>query len=198
MRKLINKIFSRITKYLSNIYIPLNRLYCSIHGVTVGKGFKVKGLLFIRNNGFIQIGDKVRINSAGWANPIGCGDRTYIQVFIGGKLTIGNGCAISNCAFTVANEIMIEDNVMIGAGCKLYDTDFHPINPNERINGWKQNICCKPIRIKEGAFIGANAIVLKGVTIGENAVIGAGSIVTKNVPDNEIWAGNPAKRIGTI
>ena len=152
MRKLINKIFSRIMKCLSNIYIPLNRLYCFIHGVRMGKGFKVKGLLFIRNNGCIQIGDKVRINSAGWANPIGCGDRTYIQVFSGGKFMIGNGCAISNCAFTVANEIKIEDNVMIGAGCKLYDTDFHPIDPYERINGINERISNRPILIKKGVY----------------------------------------------
>ena len=50
-----------------------------------------------------------------------------------------------------------------------------------------------PILIKEGAFIGAHAIILKGVTIGRHSVIGAGAVVTKNVPDNEVWAGNPAK-----
>ena len=38
-------------------------------------------------------------------------------------------------------------------------------------------------------------MILKGVTIGARAVIGAGSVVTKDVPDGEIWAGNPAKRI---
>ncbi|WP_449400358.1 acyltransferase [Chryseobacterium wanjuense] len=31
------------------------------------------------------------------------------------------------------------------------------------------------------------------MTIGENALVGAGSVVTKNVPENEIWVGNPAK-----
>ena len=46
--------------------------------------------------------------------------------------------------------------------------------------------------IKDHAFIGAHAIILKGVTIGEGSVIGAGSVVTKSVPDGEIWAGNPA------
>ena len=57
----------------------------------------------------------------------------------------------------------------------------------------------KPVLIRQGAFIGAHSIILKGVTIGRHSVIGAGSVVTHDVPDNEIWAGNPAvfvKRIG--
>jgi len=33
------------------------------------------------------------------------------------------------------------------------------------------------------------------VTIGERTIVGAGSIVTKNIPDDEVWAGNPAKFI---
>lgn len=36
---------------------------------------------------------------------------------------------------------------------------------------------------------------MKRVTIGENAVVAAGSVVTKDIPDNEVWGGNPAKFI---
>ena len=46
------------------------------------------------------------------------------------------------------------------------------------------------------AFVGANAVVLPGVTVGEGAVVGAGAVVTKDVPPWEIWAGNPARKIG--
>ena len=59
------------------------------------------------------------------------------------------------------------------------------------ING-DTEVKTKPVLIKEGAFIGAHAIILKGVTIGKRSVIGAGAVVTKDVPDNQIWAGNPA------
>lgn len=44
----------------------------------------------------------------------------------------------------------------------------------------------KPVVIKDGAFIGAGSMILKGVTIGEGAIVGAGSVVTKNIPDYEI------------
>ena len=49
--------------------------------------------------------------------------------------------------------------------------------------------------IKENAYLGMNTLVVKPVTIGKNAIVGAGSIVTKDIPDNEVWAGNPARFI---
>lgn len=51
------------------------------------------------------------------------------------------------------------------------------------------------MRIRKGAFVGTKTIICNAVTIGEGAIVGAGSIVTKNIPDNEVWAGNPARFI---
>ena len=56
----------------------------------------------------------------------------------------------------------------------------------------------KPIVIKNNVYIGFNVTILPGVTIGNNVVIGANSVVTKNVPDNCVYAGNPAKFIKNI
>lgn len=52
--------------------------------------------------------------------------------------------------------------------------------------------------INDNVFIGAHSIILKGVTVGRNSIIGAGSVVARNIPENEIWAGNPAKKIKDI
>lgn len=43
-----------------------------------------------------------------------------------------------------------------------------------------------------------NTIILKGVTIGNNVIIGAGSLVNHDIPDNSVYAGNPAKFITTV
>ncbi|EFS19770.1 acyltransferase [Staphylococcus hominis] len=51
------------------------------------------------------------------------------------------------------------------------------------------------IKIGNNVFIGTNSIILPNVSIGNNVVIGAGSIVTKNIPDNCVYAGNPARFI---
>lgn len=54
------------------------------------------------------------------------------------------------------------------------------------------------IKIGNNVFIGQNVMILKGVTIGNNVVIGANSLVNKDIPDNCVYAGNPAKYITSI
>lgn len=56
----------------------------------------------------------------------------------------------------------------------------------------------KPVKIGSNCFIGQRAFILPGITIGDNVIVGAGSVVTKDIPSNEVWAGNPARCIGTI
>ena len=58
------------------------------------------------------------------------------------------------------------------------------------------------VRFKKGVvelcdvcFIGANTVICNAVRIGKNSIVGAGSVVTKEIPDNEIWGGNPARFI---
>ena len=61
-----------------------------------------------------------------------------------------------------------------------------------------KNTIRKEVFIGDNVFIGAHSTILKGVKIGKNSIIGACSVVTKSVPDNEIWAGNPAKFVRFI
>lgn len=193
-------MIKRILRFL--FYLPSNfsnRIRYALKGVSVGKSHETKGGLCIKNKGTITIGDRVRINSKGSANPIGGGEKTYFQVLSGGKLVIGNDVRISNSAITARESVTIGDYVRIGAGVKIYDTDFHSLNPFERTAKPEIiNVATKPIVIEDYAFIGAGSYILKGVTIGKYSVIGAGSVVTKDVPQGEIWGGNPAKKIGTV
>ena len=182
-------------------YFPwtsINRINYYFHNVKIGKKHETEGLIYIRNKGMILMGDNIRINSSGNANPIGCGTKTYFQVLPGGKIVIGNNVRMSNCAITSGKLVQIGDNVRIGAGVKIYDTDFHSLVPSERLSSPEGAAKSKEIHIGDNAFIGAGSYILKGVRIGEAAVVGAGSVVTKCVPAYEIWAGNPARKVGTI
>lgn len=64
------------------------------------------------------------------------------------------------------------------------------------VNDPKFSAIEKKVTIGDYVFIGPRAIILPDVNIGTGAIIAAGAVVTKNVPDYEIWAGVPARKIG--
>lgn len=104
---------------------------------------------------------------------------------------------MSNSYFVCMSEIRIGNQVMIGAGCQLYDNDFHPLISEYRIGGGRDDTFTKsrPTVIDDKVFIGASTIILKGTSIGEGSIIGARSVVCGDIPPYEIWAGNPARFI---
>lgn len=161
---------------------------------------KIRGRIFIRNHGNIRFGQNVKINSGKKYNIIGGDRRTNIMIGKHANCYIGSNVGISNSTIVCRNSIIIEDNVLIGGGCRIYDTDFHSITYTKRLDPFLRGIpdsdvkTC-PIIIKTNAWVGAHSIVLKGVTIGEKSIVGAGSVVSKDIPSNEIWSGNPARFI---
>lgn len=153
----------------------------------------IYGRLRIYGGGPIQMGKGVVINSCESANPIGGDTKTIFSLAHGGALQIGNNVGMSNTTIVCHNQVIIEDDVRIGGSTKIYDTNFHSLDVEERLGRKSETVKTAPVRIKKGAFIGAHCIILKGVTIGESSIIGAGAVVTKDVPDGEIWGGNPAR-----
>lgn len=115
-------------------------------------------------------------------------------------LRIGNNSGITGTSIHAHNCVTIGDNVNIGAGTMIYDTNFHSTNVKVRIDREKDllDVETAPINIGDNVFIGARCLINKGVTIGENSLIGAGSVVVKKIPANELWAGNPAVFIKKI
>jgi len=157
------------------------------------KGTKLK----IRNYGTMSIGDNTvlsTINAIGDCHPFLC-----LYSLHGAFLSIGSGTKISNSTIFAANQIIIGNNVFIGADCKIYDHDFHSIKYKERMSKTDSTVASKPVEIKDGAWIGAHSIILKGTVIGKRSVVGAGSVVAgKIIGDDEIWAGNPCRFIKRI
>lgn len=182
-----------------------NRILLRLFNVLFLSSLKINGRLFLRNYGEFIIGSNVRINSGKRYNIIGGDIRTNIIVQKGCKLIIGDNVGISNSTIVCHNFITIGDDVLVGGGCKVYDTDFHSIYASQRIRPYQTGTICidegvnlRPIVIKKGAWIGGHSIILKGVVIGENAVVAAGSVVSRSIPDNEVWGGNPASFIKKI
>lgn len=200
---ILGRIFSVVPEIISYI---CNKILFGIKRVRVGKNFSSRGLILVKNGNRIPftgpiniiIGTNVRINSSRNSNAMGGDHKTILRtITTSGKIEIGDNTGISNTAIVAQEFIKIGRNVKIGAGCKIYDNDFHSLEVNERINNTGK-IQCASIFIEDDVFIGAHSIILKGVTIGKGAVIGAGAVVTKSVAQNEIWAGNPARFIRKI
>ena len=161
------------------------------------KSVVIGGKLLVKGKpGSISIGSNTVINSEKHAVPLGYQTQTIFWTIGEGEIKIGRNCGISNATFCSARRLTIEDYVTIGGGVRLLDTDFHSLDFEKRIDFvGDTDRRSTPITVKYGAFIGAGSIILKGVTIGSKSIIGAGSVVTKDVPDEEIWAGNPARFI---
>ena len=183
---------------------PIDYIVTSIlfYGNNVSyKNIRVNGIpyIMVARGGKFIIGDNFAMNNGIKGNPIGSYRRCTFFVDRNAKLIIGDNVGISQTALICHKSIKIGNNVKIGGGVSIYDTDFHSLDPEIRKSKEDiKNRIEKAVIIKDNVFIGAHSIILKGVTIGENSIIGAGSVVTKSVPNNQIWAGNPAKFIRNI
>jgi len=119
------------------------------------------------------------------------------------KISIGKNVVIRPGTMLFADprsdgaKITIEDDVLMGSGIHIYVNNHKFDDPTRSIIE-QGHYCSKPVVLKKGCWVGANAIILPGVTIGINAVVGAGSVVTKDVPDCVVAMGVPARVVKKI
>ncbi|MDO6764799.1 DapH/DapD/GlmU-related protein [Agarivorans sp. 1_MG-2023] len=187
-----------IYKIRSRFNFLLNLLIFKAKNIQYVTFPKINGRPVVINDGSILFGRDVKINSGVKTNPIGGDSICIFKTFSGGRITIGDNCGLSNCSIVAMCAISIGVNTKVGGGVKMYDSDFHSLNYIFRRDSSADKSLSKSIHIGNDVFIGAHCIILKGVLIGDRAIVGAGSVVTKNIPSGQIWAGNPAKRIGDV
>jgi acetyltransferase-like isoleucine patch superfamily enzyme len=170
------------------------------HGAAVGRGLKVRGpiRLHCHRTAAIRIGVDCRIQSGFAGNPVGGSSRMAIWVGPGGRLTLGDRVGLSNSTIVCLSSVTIEDDVFLGGDSKIYDTDFHSLDAEERSLPGNPGARTAPVTIHRHAFVGGHAILLKGSVIGAAAVVGAGSVVRASVPEGELWAGNPARFVRAV
>ena len=123
---------------------------------------------------------------------IGKGAMIRQSVRLGGaKLIVGSCTSIGACCHLDCHdaEIIIGSHVAVSPRVTI-------VTATHTMDGYPGRIgptVCKPVVIKDGAWIGIGASILAGVTVGERSVVAAGSVVTHDVPDNTMVAGIPAK-----
>ncbi|MBP6754894.1 MAG: acetyltransferase [Bacteroidia bacterium] len=109
---------------------------------------------------------------------------------ISGKSKIGLSTFISSA-------VVVNPLVKIGVGC-IINTGViveHECNIGDFTHLAPGVVLAGNVNIGSFSFLGANSVVKQGVKIGNNVVVGAGSVVLNDIPDNETWVGNPARKL---
>lgn len=116
------------------------------------------------------------------------------------KLNISELAAVGPCFFnTNSGKITVGDYTFAGSGVSLlagsHDKDLNGLirRDAEMKDGYD-------ITIGKGVWLASNCTILGPATIGDNAVVAAGAVVIPGteIPPNEIYAGVPARKIGTV
>ena len=103
--------------------------------------------------------------------------------------SLGDGVRIHSNAF-IPEYSVLEVGCWVGPGVILTNARY------PRSHGVKEALQ-GPI-IRQGAKIGAGAVLLPGVTIGAEALVGAGAVVVSDVPAGAVVVGNPARVVRLV
>ncbi|QBY03135.1 hypothetical protein E2K93_01565 [Thalassotalea sp. HSM 43] len=127
------------------------------------------------------------------------GDNTVIKNFVELRAgtVIGENCVIDSrvsCSgdCIIGSGVTIRYDSIIARGCQVGDNTYIcPRVMTNNLDTGKEAI--GGAHFGANCFIGTNTVLHHGILIGDNAVTGAMSFVNKDIPENEIWFGNPAK-----
>jgi acetyltransferase-like isoleucine patch superfamily enzyme len=160
----------------------ISKLASIAANVKIGEGVKISDFVVIEEN--VEIGDNVSIGPfsvirKGAKIGNNCKFTAYCEIReqceVGDGSTMGSRC-------TISAGVKVGKNVTIKYGFVATDT------PN-LTEGDKKSVGI----IGDNSLFGVNVVLMPGVNVGENCIIGACSQVRNDIPDHEIWYGNPAK-----
>lgn len=198
LNRFLLKLLNLPTALRIKFFPRYNRWKLKAISVTTGKNCTIIGNISIIGSGIISIGDNFMMTSGEHINPISANlHGSFFTDSPNARIYIGNNVGMSSTRMWIHDGLTIGNNVKIGGGVLLIDTDCHPIDYSIRRTS-NDETSSAPIVIEDDVWVGAQSIVLKGVTIGARSIIGAGSVVTKSIPSDCIACGNPCKVIKKI
>lgn len=117
--------------------------------------------------------------------------------YVGPGVVIGDRVKLQNYAL-VYEPARLGDGVFIGPAAVLTN-DLYPRSVDvagnlKRPGDWT----ARGVEVREGASVGARAVILPGCVIGRWAMIAAGAVVTRDVPDFALCVGVPARCAGWV
>ncbi|MDQ1697577.1 MAG: hypothetical protein QOJ03_2930 [Frankiaceae bacterium] len=134
----------------------------------------------------IWIGDGVVVHEHVWLSVVRAFDDIVPRLVLEDRVRIGRCCQLS-----VAGEVVIERDVLIGDFVQIGDTS-HPYEPKLRLPAVGRPI---PVHIGARAVIASHVVVLPGVSVGAGAIVDHHAVVTSDVRPGAIVSGNPAREV---
>ncbi|MGB0155524.1 MAG: WcaF family extracellular polysaccharide biosynthesis acetyltransferase [Verrucomicrobiales bacterium] len=123
----------------------------------------------------------------------GIGERVVLKPRVKIKypwlLEIGDDTWIGECSW-IDNlaQVTLGENVVLSQGSYLCTGNHDYTDPAFALR-------VAPIRIADGAWIGAKATVCPGVQVGDSAILSVGSVASTDLEENWIYRGNPAEKV---
>jgi acetyltransferase-like isoleucine patch superfamily enzyme len=160
-----------------------------VEDMRLGKGVYLDhGVYLHAADGGLTLGDHVWIMNGCRLHVFNYRGIPHAGIRIGSHTFVGEATIMRG-----QGGITIGDHVLFGPRVQVLAVDHVFTDPTRPI--MEQGITAVGIRIENGAWIGAGAIILDGVTIGEGSCIGAGAVVTRSVPPHSLAVGTPARVI---
>lgn len=181
----------------------IKKCLCLIRGVRTGTNVYLSPLAVIKKRGKIDINNDVVIERHAELivnkpqSYISIGEYTWLYSYCrlethNGWIKIGRWCSVNRFSILAGHGgLEIGDYVRIGPNVIIFASNHIYSDPTMFIA--EQGLSCKGIRIENGVWIGAGAIILDGVTIGRGSVVGAGAVVSKDIPPYSVAVGVPAR-----
>jgi acetyltransferase-like isoleucine patch superfamily enzyme len=157
-------------------------------GMRTGVHNRMEGGGRVRRCSQIAIGSYNAFTQGAWLWPI---DTTYEGI----RIRIGSGNYFNrNLMIDACGLVEIGDENMFGPDIYITDSN-HTCSPGLRPK--EQPMRVGRVKIGDGCWLGAKAVILKDVELGDGCVVGAGAVVTRSVPAGAIVAGVPARILRT-
>ena len=111
------------------------------------------------------------------------------------RIRIGTNTFVNRgCFFDALGDIEIGASCSVAMGV-LICTSTHELGHRMQRAG---ALTAKNVRIGNGCWIGARAVILPGVSVGDGCVIAAGSVVENDCDPNNLYAGIPARKVKSL